>query len=316
MIHAAVHIESWAVDLHWDCVARWGGDPDYDLPLAFFTDIVAGAVEETEHFLALRARLRAMGAEHGDFPAHDGLWESATDTASSLPARLAVEHCVHEARGLDALPRTIARLRNGGDEESAILLETVVMPEEVGHCATGVRWIARLHAQALALPADGPAPIPAWAAGARDHADPGSWFRALVRLHFRGDLLPPFNLELRAAAGFPEEWWLPLAREQQPPPPGPLRGRHAPPRTSSSPAPTRACPSLPRQQPTPASGCPGSVRERPQPRPPRSSSSSPRHATTLSRPSASLAFAPLPGGAALTSCQFLRTLQTPGMWPL
>ena len=42
-------------------------------------------------------------------PAHDGLWESAAATAHSLPARLAVEACVHEARGLDVLPQTIAR---------------------------------------------------------------------------------------------------------------------------------------------------------------------------------------------------------------
>ena len=30
--------------------------------------------------------------------AHDGLWESAWETADSLEARLAVEHCVHEVR--------------------------------------------------------------------------------------------------------------------------------------------------------------------------------------------------------------------------
>lgn len=32
------------------------------------------------------------------FPAHDGLWESASKTAGDLLARLAVEHCVHEVR--------------------------------------------------------------------------------------------------------------------------------------------------------------------------------------------------------------------------
>jgi hypothetical protein len=56
------------------------------------------------------------------------LWESAENTSYSLPARLAVEHCVHEARGLDVLPATIAKFRNGGDEETAQLLESVIYP--------------------------------------------------------------------------------------------------------------------------------------------------------------------------------------------
>lgn len=63
------------------------------------------------------------------------LWESATTTAGSLPARLAVEHCCHEARGLDVLPSTIAKFRNNGDEATAALLETVVYP--VSCCLTG-----------------------------------------------------------------------------------------------------------------------------------------------------------------------------------
>ena len=41
----------------------------------------------------------------------------------SLPARLAVEHCTHEARGLDVLPQTIGRFRNNGDAKTAEILE-------------------------------------------------------------------------------------------------------------------------------------------------------------------------------------------------
>ena len=81
-------------------------------------------------------------------PAHDGLWESAAATAHSLAARIAVESCVHEARGLDVLPQTIARFRAGGDEGTAALLEGTVYPEEVSHCAAGVRWLTWLHKQA------------------------------------------------------------------------------------------------------------------------------------------------------------------------
>lgn len=38
---------------------------------------------------------------------------------------------MHEARGLDVLPSTIRKLRDGGDEESAAILEAVIYPEEV-----------------------------------------------------------------------------------------------------------------------------------------------------------------------------------------
>jgi hypothetical protein len=89
--------------------------------------------------------MQALGSHYGAFPAHDGLWESATATAHSLPARLAVEHCVHEARGLDVLPHTIQRLRAAGDTISADILEGVVYPEEVTHCAAGVRWLRHLY---------------------------------------------------------------------------------------------------------------------------------------------------------------------------
>lgn len=54
------------------------------------------------------------------------LWESAQKTAHSLPARLAVEHCVHEARGLDVLPLTVQKFRGNGDAASASLLEDVI----------------------------------------------------------------------------------------------------------------------------------------------------------------------------------------------
>lgn len=75
--------------------------------------------------------MQELGSSYGAFPAHEGLWQSARDTSASLPARLAVEHCVHEARGLDVLPSTIKKFRNAGDHASADLLEQVVLPEEV-----------------------------------------------------------------------------------------------------------------------------------------------------------------------------------------
>ncbi|KAI7840680.1 hypothetical protein COHA_005602 [Chlorella ohadii] len=247
MLHALVHIENSAIDLAWDIIARFGLDPSYQLPREFYDDFVTVAADECRHFLLLEQRLEAVGSHYGALTAHDGLWESAAETAHSLPARLAIEHCTHEARGLDVLPQTIHRFRSNGDGESADLLQDVIYKEEVSHCAAGVRWLKHLHAlacgmgqQAGAHAAAGEAPaqrqaqqqleaaaepqqqgdkaageqqLPAWAEEAQKYPTVEEWFHSLVRAHFRGPLKPPFNGEARAAAGFGPEWYLPLSAE-------------------------------------------------------------------------------------------------------
>mmetsp|Transcript_10466 Transcript_10466/g.27287 ORF Transcript_10466/g.27287 Transcript_10466/m.27287 type:complete len:360 (+) Transcript_10466:159-1238(+) len=147
IIHSLCHIESWAVDLAWDAIARFGCDSSVRdcLPLEFFNDFVGVADDECRHFLLLEQRLKDLGSYYGALPVHDGLWESASKSAGSLAARLAVEHCVHEARGLDVIPSTISKFKAAGDKETAELLEGTIYPEEVGHCAAGVRWLSYLH---------------------------------------------------------------------------------------------------------------------------------------------------------------------------
>uniref|UniRef100_A0A0E0KE02 DUF455 domain-containing protein n=1 Tax=Oryza punctata TaxID=4537 RepID=A0A0E0KE02_ORYPU len=142
LLHSLAHTESWAVDLSWDIVARFGAP--LRMPREFFDDFARVAQDEGRHFAVLSARLRELGSHYGALPAHDGLWDSAMRTSHSLLARLAVEHCVHEARGLDVLPTTISRFRAGGDEQTAKLLEDVIYPEEITHCAAGVRWFRYL----------------------------------------------------------------------------------------------------------------------------------------------------------------------------
>ena len=145
ILHSLAHIESWAIDLSWDVIARFGAARR--MPKAFFDDFVEVAADEARHFSRLAARLQALGSHYGALSAHDGLWDSAAETSGSLEARLVIEHCVHEARGLDVLPATIGKFRNGGDAESADLLERVILPEETTHCAAGVRWFTFLCAR-------------------------------------------------------------------------------------------------------------------------------------------------------------------------
>ena len=221
MLHALVHAESVAVDLAWDIVARFGWapelwrvlPPDSDaaevadeaadragagdqhpggrLPDAFFSTWVRVAAEEAKHFSKWRLRLLSYsGTKYGDLPAHDGLWQSAADTAHSLLARLSVVHCVHEARGLDVFPLMRGKL---GDDAASVAVIDANHAEEVTHVEAGRVWLERVCARG--------------AGGDGRALDPRRVFRACVRKYFFGGLRPPFAVETRARAGLTEDWW-------------------------------------------------------------------------------------------------------------
>jgi uncharacterized ferritin-like protein (DUF455 family) len=187
LLHALAHIELNAIDLAWDLVVRFRGEP---LPHEFCDDWAAVAVEEARHFEWLTARLADFGARYGDLPAHDGLWDAAAATADDPIARLAVVPLVLEARGLDVTPQRAERLERAEDRPSADLLRRI-FDDEIGHVAVGVRWFERLcRARGLV---------------------PETTFHTAVRRSFRGELKPPFNHAARAAAGLPTGWYEPLA---------------------------------------------------------------------------------------------------------
>ncbi|KAK7282597.1 hypothetical protein RIF29_11506 [Crotalaria pallida] len=211
IVHSLAHTESWAIDLSWDIIARFGMQEA--MPREFFTDFVKVAQDEGRHFTLLAARLEELGSYYGALPAHDGLWDSATATSKDLLSRLAVEHCVHEARGLDVLPTTISRFRNGGDNTTADILEQVVYPEEITHCAAGVKWFKYLcHRSRKPVSNQEGQEIRTVESGtATEDNEVIPKFHAIVRTYFRGPLKPPFNEEARKAAGFGPEWYEPLA---------------------------------------------------------------------------------------------------------
>jgi uncharacterized ferritin-like protein (DUF455 family) len=175
-LHAIAHIEFNAIDLAWDAVYRFRG-----LPEDYYQDWTGIADDEARHFRLLRARLNELGADYGDFDAHNGLWEMAEKTADDLVARMALVPRLLEARGLDVTPGMIARLRGNGDTDSAQILE-LILREEVAHVAAGSRWFA-------------------WACAQRG-CEPGATFAALLREHAHGALRGPFNWPAREAAGF------------------------------------------------------------------------------------------------------------------
>lgn len=190
LLHALAHIELNAIDLAWDLVCRFA---DAGLPKGFTDDWVKVADDEARHFRLLEERLNALGSFYGDLPAHDGLWQAATETAHDLAARLAVVPMVLEARGLDVTPDTVRRLRGVGDGESADLLQTI-HDEEIDHVAAGRRWFVHLCGQR------GAEPVALW--------------QELVGRHFRGGLKRPFNLTSRNLAGFGPEFYEPITPEE------------------------------------------------------------------------------------------------------
>lgn len=179
LVHAIAHIEFNAINLALDAVYRFRG-----MPPAFYRDWLQVAVEEARHFALLRGRLRELGRDYGDYPAHDGLWQAALETDGDVLLRMALVPRVLEARGLDVTPEMMRRLQAAGDTATVAVLE-VILREEIGHVAIGSRWY---HHECE-----------------RRGLDPVPTFVALLRRHMKGRIKGPFHRHARLQAGFSEQ---------------------------------------------------------------------------------------------------------------
>ena len=176
LLHAIVHIEFSAINLALDHAARFR-----DMPKSYYADWIGVAAEEAYHFRILRDRLRSLGHDYGDFPAHAGLWEMAERTEDDVLARMALVPRLLEARGLDATPPIQRKLEQAGDHESARLLD-IILHDEIGHVSLGDRWFRQL-------------------CEAR-HLEPESTYRDLLRQFKAPRPILPMNETARLAAGF------------------------------------------------------------------------------------------------------------------
>ena len=184
LIHALAHIEFNAINLALDAAHRFAG-----MPLAYYADWLRVADEEAMHFDLLNAHLASLGHTYGDFPAHNGLWEMALKTAHDPLVRMALVPRVLEARGLDATPLIVAKLKAAQDLRMVEILG-VIERDEIGHVAIGSHWFDYLCcARGL---------------------EPVATFRQLLVEYDAPPLKPPFNLDARRKAGFsqPELDWL------------------------------------------------------------------------------------------------------------
>ena len=176
LVHAVAHIEFNAINLALDAAYRFRR-----MPQQFYFDWLSVAADEVRHFRLLERRLRALGFEYGDFPAHNGLWEMAQRTADDCLKRMALVPRVLEARGLDVTPGMIDRVQASGDEELVRILR-VILDEEVRHVEIGSYWFNVCCDQR--------------------GLEPESTFLDLLDTYFRGAVRGPFNIPARLQAGF------------------------------------------------------------------------------------------------------------------
>ena len=77
-IHGIAHAESYAIDLFWDCIARF---VHCKMPRQFYDELVHIAGQEASHFMSWYERLERSDCPYGSLSTHDGLWRSAAGTA-------------------------------------------------------------------------------------------------------------------------------------------------------------------------------------------------------------------------------------------
>lgn len=176
LLHAVAHIEFNAINLALDAVYRFR-----EMPGAYYSNWLQVAAEEAYHFALVRTRLRELGADYGDLPAHNGLWEHALKTDHDVLVRMALVPRVLEARGLDVTPPMMARLQEVGDTRTAEVL-AIILRDEVGHVRMGSHWY-RYCCELRGL-------------------EPESTFRQLLREVLQAPVRGPFYTEGRLQAGF------------------------------------------------------------------------------------------------------------------
>jgi len=179
LAHAIAHIEFNAINLALDAAYRFR-----QMPADFYADWLRVAKEEAYHFSLVNTYLQDHGASYGDFDAHNGLWEMALKTDTSVLERMALVPRVLEARGLDVTPGMIDKLEKAGDIELVECLK-IIHQDEIGHVAIGTRWFRH--------------------ACEKEGVDARSTFIGLLKQHMKNAIRGPYDEWSRIQAGFTDE---------------------------------------------------------------------------------------------------------------
>jgi len=179
LLHALAHIEFNAINLAADALYRFPA-----MPPGFYVDWARVADDESRHFTMLRELLLARGHDYGDFPAHNGLWDTTVKTDHDLLVRMALVPRVLEARGIDVSPGLRRSFEQFGAHDAAAAMDTIYH-DEIEHVRIGNRWFH-------------------WCCE-RANREPRKTFESLIREYMRGRIKGPFDREGRLHAGFTED---------------------------------------------------------------------------------------------------------------
>lgn len=107
----------------------------------FKKGIITALRDEQKHLGLYIKRLNSLGFEFGDFPLNDFFWRQMEKlkTPSQYAAVMAL---TFEAANLDFAQYYARLFRDFGDEETALILETV-LEDEIAHVAFGSHWMKR-----------------------------------------------------------------------------------------------------------------------------------------------------------------------------
>ena len=193
------------------------------MPEEFFEECFQVAHDESRHFGWLSGRLESLGSYYGELPAHGALWDLGIRTKNDFDGRLACIPLVQEAKGLDAGPRLVARLKALGDEESAGIVQDIVKEEE-NHVAFGLRWFHKSSER------QGKDTVKHFHERVREYFPrglpgtyiPTSEFTLLhIVVNLKTDMLRllahkheagPFNESARTLSGMSKSWYMPVSR--------------------------------------------------------------------------------------------------------
>lgn len=113
-----------------------------DLPWEMKMQLAKQAWDESRHAEAQIRRLKEFGGKTGDYPVNYWGWEVDVNQPDPLE-RLAISNMTFESEACKHMSNWIETARATGDEESARLIEFILM-DEVTHVQIGKRWIEEL----------------------------------------------------------------------------------------------------------------------------------------------------------------------------
>ncbi len=113
-----------------------------DLPWEMKTQLAKQAWDESRHAEAQIRRLKEFGGKPGQYPVNYWGWEVDVNRPDPLE-RLAISNMTFESEACKHMSNWIEMARATGDEESARLIEFILM-DEVTHVQIGKRWVEEL----------------------------------------------------------------------------------------------------------------------------------------------------------------------------